>query len=301
MGLKVKTSAAMTNSPPTRFTMRAQATLDSASFIGSARQKRRMPLRASTSKASAMNSGLAVSQEMKRNPVDMNWSEVSMRAISATLRSSRDPHQPLPVFDHRAIRHEDLDDRAPSLRAHGVHELHHFDDADDGVLLHLGPDLDVRRRARLRRTVEDADERRRHLHYAGGGGCRKLAARLAACARRPVGYSWGRRRVGRSGGFSSLAPRRGAALQRELETVLLDMQLIELRLFQQPDDLRDVSRGQGHRRVPKMDMRCVSGSSSCFAIGAASRADQTVSGRLCSSRMAPLPRSTAHSMSCAHP
>src|SRR5213082_444675 len=65
-----------------------------------------------------------------------------MRAISATLRSPRDPHQRLRVFDHRAIRHEDLGDRAPSLRAHGVHELHHFDDADDGVLLHLGPDLD---------------------------------------------------------------------------------------------------------------------------------------------------------------
>src|SRR5256885_8478833 len=52
----------MTNSPPARLTIRAQATLDSASFIGSARQKRRMPLRASTSNASAMNSGLAVSR-----------------------------------------------------------------------------------------------------------------------------------------------------------------------------------------------------------------------------------------------
>src|SRR5437588_99560 len=266
MGLKVNTSAAMTNSPPTRFTMRAQATLDSASFIGSARQKRRMPLRASTSKASAMNSGLAVSQEMKRNPVDMNCRGVV--GVAAAMRRMRSHGAAVPALDP-------------------------FDDADDGVLLHLGPDLDVGRRARLRRTVEDADERRSHLDQAGGGVCRELAARLAACARRPVGYSWGRRRVGRSG--------RGAALQRELETVLLEMQLIELRLFQQPDDLRDVSRGQGHRRVPKMDMRCVSGSSSCFAIGAASRADQTVSGRLCSSRMAPLPRSTAHSMSCAHP
>src|SRR2546429_3782140 len=34
------------NSPPTAFTIRAQAMLDCASFIGSARQKRRMPLRA---------------------------------------------------------------------------------------------------------------------------------------------------------------------------------------------------------------------------------------------------------------
>ena len=87
MGLSVKTSAAMTNSPPARFTIRAQATLDSASFMGSARQKRRMPLRASTSNASAMNSGLAVSQEMKRNPVDMNCSGV--RGVAAAIRRMR--------------------------------------------------------------------------------------------------------------------------------------------------------------------------------------------------------------------
>ena len=56
--------------------MRAQAICASTSFIGSARQKRRMPLRASTRKASSMNSGLAVSQAMKRKPVDMNCSGV---------------------------------------------------------------------------------------------------------------------------------------------------------------------------------------------------------------------------------
>src|SRR3974390_1893036 len=63
-------------------------------------------------------------------------SEVSTRPISATVWSSRDPQQHLPVFDRRAILHEDLGDRALNLRAHRVHELHHFDDADDGVLLH---------------------------------------------------------------------------------------------------------------------------------------------------------------------
>jgi hypothetical protein len=77
----------MTNSPPTRLTIRAQVMLDSASFIGSARQKRRMPLRASTSKASAMNSGLAVSQEMKRKPVDMNCSGVL--GVAAAIRRIR--------------------------------------------------------------------------------------------------------------------------------------------------------------------------------------------------------------------
>jgi hypothetical protein len=67
--------------------MRAQATLESASFIGSARQKRRMPLRASTRKASAMNSGLAVSQEMKRKPVDMNCNGV--RGVAAAISRMR--------------------------------------------------------------------------------------------------------------------------------------------------------------------------------------------------------------------
>ena len=88
MGLKVKTSATMTYSPPPCFTMRAQAMFDSASFIGSARQKRRMPLRASVRNASAMKSGLAVSQEMNRNPVDMNCSGVfGVAAAISRIRS----------------------------------------------------------------------------------------------------------------------------------------------------------------------------------------------------------------------
>ena len=60
----------------------------SASFMGSARQNRRMPFLASVAKASAMNSGLAVSQEMKRNPVDMNCSGVlGVAAAMSRIRS----------------------------------------------------------------------------------------------------------------------------------------------------------------------------------------------------------------------
>src|SRR2546430_16202619 len=100
---------------------------------------------------------------------------------------------------------------------------------------------------------------------------------------------------------STLFPYTTLFRSRELETLVLQMQLIEFRLLQQPGDFRDILGGQGHRRVPKMDMTCISGSCWGFAIGAASRADQTVSGRLCSSRIAPLCRSIAHSMSWARP
>src|SRR6202142_4054515 len=87
MGLKVNTSATMTYSPPSSFTMRAQAMFDSASFIGSARQNRRMPLRASVRNASAMKSGLAVSHEMNLKPVDMNCSGV--RGVAAAMSRIR--------------------------------------------------------------------------------------------------------------------------------------------------------------------------------------------------------------------
>src|SRR5215472_9137853 len=73
-------------------------------------------------------------------------SEVSTSAISATLPPARDPQQHLAVFDRRTIRNQDLDDRAAHFGTDAVHELHHFDDSDDGVLLHLGSDIDVRGR-----------------------------------------------------------------------------------------------------------------------------------------------------------
>jgi hypothetical protein len=63
----------------------ATSTFETASFIGSASAKRRMPLRASVRKASSMNSGLAVSQAMKRKPVERNCSGVVWQ-ISAIAR-----------------------------------------------------------------------------------------------------------------------------------------------------------------------------------------------------------------------
>src|SRR5450631_4524751 len=68
--------------------MRAQAMFDSASFMGSARQKRRMPLRASVRNASAMKSGLAVSQDINLKPVDMNCNGVfGVAAAMSRIRS----------------------------------------------------------------------------------------------------------------------------------------------------------------------------------------------------------------------
>src|SRR5277367_5892538 len=76
MGLSVKTRAPITYSPPAALIMRPQATLESASFIGSANAKRRIPLLMRVLNTSAMNSGLAVSQEIKRKPVERNCNGV---------------------------------------------------------------------------------------------------------------------------------------------------------------------------------------------------------------------------------
>src|SRR5689334_9016994 len=72
-------------------------------------------------------------------------SEVSTRAISAIGLSRREPQQHLAALDRRAVLGEDLDHPAARLGAHAVHELHHFDDADDRVLRDLRADLDIRR------------------------------------------------------------------------------------------------------------------------------------------------------------
>src|ERR1700683_985101 len=76
MGLSVKTSAPMPYSPPADLIMRAHATFESASFIGSAKANRRIPLLMRVLNTSAMNSGLAVSHEIKRKPVERNCNGV---------------------------------------------------------------------------------------------------------------------------------------------------------------------------------------------------------------------------------
>src|ERR1700751_999934 len=95
-----------------------------------------MALKPTRSISGAMVSVLAVSMPTAAHVLWLpSRSEVSTSAISAMLRSARDPQQHLPVFDRRAIRHENLAHRALDLGAHGIHEFHHLDDADDGVFL----------------------------------------------------------------------------------------------------------------------------------------------------------------------
>ncbi len=63
------------------------ATTAAASFIGSITMKRSMPLRTSTWYDSAISSGLAVSHEMKRIPVDRKLSGV--RGVRCFISRSR--------------------------------------------------------------------------------------------------------------------------------------------------------------------------------------------------------------------
>ncbi len=92
-----------------------------------------------------------------------------------------------------------------------------------------------------------------------------------------------------------------AAPQGQLDAVHLQRQLVEAGVLQHLQDRRNVIGRQGHtRRPPKTFITCARGFSAGLAAGGCSRADQTVSGRLCSSRIWPAP-STAHSMSCGRP
>src|SRR6516162_8986484 len=147
-------------------------------------------------------------------------SEVSTSAISATLPPARDAQQRLAVLDRRTILDQDLDHGAAHLGTHAVHELHHFDDPDDGVFLHLGSHLDVRGGARPRRAVEDTEERRGNLlerRVARGPSLLALRLELRCRARSCPGRvkrSRGRPRRGRrcGGGAGAGLARNGCAL-----------------------------------------------------------------------------------------
>src|SRR5215469_7347520 len=147
--------------------------------------------------------------------------EVSTRATSATVPPSPDPQQYLPVFDRRAILNEDLGDGAAHLGAHAVHQLHHLNHADDGVLLYLGADLDIRRSAGPRCAVEDSEKRRSDVEErAIAGGCLGLAVRLElrrhSRRRRRRDASPRRRSARRRRDIGPLAPGSRAAPEREL-------------------------------------------------------------------------------------
>ena len=83
-------------------------------------------------------------------------------AIGVNEGCGLDREQPLAVLDRLAVLDVHAHDLAFVLRRDLVHELHRFDDAEHLILLDAIADVDERRRARLGRSVERADDRRLH-------------------------------------------------------------------------------------------------------------------------------------------
>ena len=184
--------------------------------------------------------------------------------------------------------------------AHRVHQLHHFDDADDGVRLDARADFDERR---LRRAwARDRTCRATARAPRSGAGSATEAASHGAWPpprRRRVADAAAtgcRRRWHRAGGRAATAP------QVKLQAVDLELQLVEARVLEQPRDLRDIRapsgssassedrhdmgqriRGRARRR------RAPPSPTTRFRAGSAAAADRAVAA------------STAHSMSCAQP
>jgi hypothetical protein len=99
--------------------------------------------------------------------VRMMRTAISPRLAMKTLRMARarrgDADQRLTELHEGAVAREDLAHAAPQASAHGVHQLHHLDDADHGVGLDRRAHLDERRRTGLGRAVEGAEHRRGHV------------------------------------------------------------------------------------------------------------------------------------------
>ena len=140
--------------------------------------------------------------------------------------------------------------------------------------------------------IEIAEQGRLHVRLA-----RRGPARL--CGQRGRGgrgsFLWRCLRLDLAQG-----PRRAATADPQLEVPHLKLELREAGFVEQASDFRNVLCGEDHRLPPKMDITCLRGSASGFATGAASLADQTVSGRLWSRNIRPS-WPTAHSMSCGRP
>ena len=74
-----------------------------------------------------------------------------MKVREAIYRSALlNLEETLPVFDRLTVLDEDLKDRAFNLRLNLVHDLHGFDDADDGILGDFGVYLNIGRTFRRR-------------------------------------------------------------------------------------------------------------------------------------------------------
>src|SRR5689334_6202565 len=109
-------------------------------------------------------------------------SEVSTSSISATsARLFADTHQGLAVFNQYTVAGQDLEYLAPRPGADRIHQLHDFDDADDGVLLDDRTHFDERGRTGFGGSVEGAQEGRGDLVSGGVRWCRCRCVNGAAC------------------------------------------------------------------------------------------------------------------------
>ena len=153
-----------------------------------------------------------------------------------------DREQPFAVLDGLAVLDVDVHDLAVVLRVDLVHQLHRFDDAEHLPLLHGRADLDERRRPRLRRTIERADNGRLHdgeldvgvepasVTTRRAGGCRRRGAVLqdAGAGGADGGAARGETPAG--------VPRR-VLPDLEPQPVVLDFELRQLVLAHEVEDL----------------------------------------------------------------
>src|SRR3954463_8074858 len=95
---------------------------------------------------------------MTRSAISPRW---AMR-IFLNMSGGPDREQPLAVLHRLAVLHVGVYDLAVVLGRDLVHQFHRLDDAEHLVFLDALPDFDERRRARLRASVEGADDRRLH-------------------------------------------------------------------------------------------------------------------------------------------
>src|SRR5580658_362839 len=84
---------------------------------------------------------------------------ISTRRICTGLTRPDDAQQWLAVLNQSAVPRQDFADAAAGAGPNGVHELHHFDDADDGRLLYLRADFHEGGSAGFGRAIKRAEER----------------------------------------------------------------------------------------------------------------------------------------------
>src|SRR5262245_28045592 len=81
-----------------------------------------------------------------------------------------DFEQRLTKLDRFSVIDKNLSDNSTRLSFDFIHHFHRFDDADDGVGVHLGPHLHIITRFRRRGSVESSDHRGLDFHFSGAGG-----------------------------------------------------------------------------------------------------------------------------------